>query len=223
MRTDEELVVQLAHGRQEALGALYGRYADLIWRIAAHRLERAVAEDIVQEVFLTVWRSAGAFDPARGTFRPWLLRLARWRILNELRRRRRVPLLAEEADTVVGRLPDEGPGPEERAWQNEYGQVIQSTLAALPAKQRQAVALAFLEGLTHEQVARVLGVPLGTAKTRIRSGLAQLRVGLERAASPRASVTVMRTSTRSSAGDSPPSRKPARVSASMGALAVPGA
>jgi RNA polymerase sigma factor (sigma-70 family) len=90
-RTDEELVVRLAHGHQEGLGALYSRYAALIFHLAAHSLDRGVAEEVVQEVFLTVWRSAHAFDPAQGAFRPWLMRQAHWRILNALRRRNADP------------------------------------------------------------------------------------------------------------------------------------
>ena len=181
-RTDEELVVQLAHGQHEALGALYSRYAALVFHLAAHSLDRGVAEEIVQEVFLTVWRSAHAFDPAQGAFRPWLMRQAHWRILNELRRRKRRPQErtgdSADHDEPFQELPDQEPGPEERAWQEEHGRILRSALQALPPKQRQAVALAFLEDLTHEQVAQALDVPLGTAKTRIRSGLITLRLRL---------------------------------------------
>jgi RNA polymerase sigma factor (sigma-70 family) len=132
-----------------------------------------------------MWRGAGSFDPSQGAFRPWLLRLTHWKILNELRRRRRRP--AEDpgsaADDVDGedrfqRLPDDAPGPEERAWQTEHERIVQSALEQLPPKQRQAIAMAFLQDMTHEQVARALDVPLGTAKTRIRSGLQILRMQL---------------------------------------------
>jgi RNA polymerase sigma factor (sigma-70 family) len=181
--TDEDLMVQLASGQQQALGPLYSRYAGLIFHLAAQSLNRTLAEEVVQEVFLTAWRNAGAFDPAQGAFRPWLMRLAHWRILNELRRRSRRPHdhkanTGEYDQEPLQQVPDEDPGPEERAWRKEHGQIVHSALDALPAKQRQAVALAFLEELTHEQVAQTLDVPLGTAKTRIRSGLASLRVRL---------------------------------------------
>ena len=181
-RTDEELMLELARGRQEALGPLYGRYAGVIFHLAAQSLDRAVAEELVQEVFLTVWRGAGAFDPAQGAFRPWLMRLIHWRIANELRRRRRRPReqasTGEDEEEPFQHVPDQAPGPEERAWQKEFGQILHSALGGLPPKQRQAVTLAFLEDLTHEQVAQALDVPLGTAKTRIRSGLASLRLHL---------------------------------------------
>src|SRR6266550_4018804 len=132
-RSDDELMRELAHGQQEALGPLYSRYAALVFHMAHQSLDRPAAEEIVQEVFLTIWRGAASFDPAQGGFRPWLLRLVHWKILNELRRRRRRP--AEEKAEVSD---------EDR----------------------------------FQQLARALDVPLGTAKTRIRSGLQILRMQL---------------------------------------------
>jgi RNA polymerase sigma-70 factor (ECF subfamily) len=180
-RTDEELIAELAVGRQESLGPLYTRYAAAIFRLAEHSLERAAAEEIVQEVFLAIWRSAPTFDPHQGAFRPWLYQLAHWKILNELRRRRRRPAEqfgSSEEEDVFAQVPDREPGPEERAWQKEHGQIMQSALASLPAMQRQAVTMAFLDDMTHQEVAHALDVPLGTAKTRIRSGLHILRTSL---------------------------------------------
>jgi RNA polymerase sigma-70 factor (ECF subfamily) len=177
-RSDEELMLDLANGQQDALGPLYGRYASLVFQLCAHSLDRAAAEELVQEVFLTIWRGANTFDASQGAFRPWLLRLTHWKILNELRRRRRRPSTADDDDDPLDEMADREPGPEERAWQTEHEHIVKSALAALPPKQRQAIALAFLEDMTHEQVARTLDVPLGTAKTRIRSGLQILRTHL---------------------------------------------
>ena len=169
----------LRRGQEDSLGPLYGRYASLVFQIAVQSLDRAVAEELVQEVFLTVWRGASSFDETQGAFRPWLLRLTHWKILNELRRRRRRPATShDEDDEPLQAVVDNGPGPEERAWQHEHETILKSALAALPPKQRQAIALAFLEDMTHEQVAQALDVPLGTAKTRIRSGLQLLRTHL---------------------------------------------
>ena len=179
-RSDEDLMLDLARGRHDALGPLYGRYAALVYHLGAQSLDQAAAEELVQEVFLTIWRGAASFDATQGLFKPWLLRLAHWKILNELRRRRRQPPLDEGAEEIdpLEFVPDRGPSPEEHASQTEYQLIVKSALDALPPKQRQAIAMAFLEDMTHEQVARALDVPLGTAKTRIRSGLQLLRTNL---------------------------------------------
>jgi RNA polymerase sigma factor (sigma-70 family) len=177
--TDEELLRALAAGRQEVLGPLYARYARLIFSIASQSLDHAVAEEIVQDVFLALWRKADSFDPRQGAVRPWILQLAHWRILNELRRQSRRP--RTEPDTTGDQLsavPDDDPDPAERAWREERRQVLRAALDSLPAAQRQAVSLAFVDELTHEQVAQKLGLPLGTTKTRIRSGLGRMRLQL---------------------------------------------
>jgi RNA polymerase sigma-70 factor (ECF subfamily) len=174
-------MVELAHGHHEALGGLYSRHSRLVLYLALQSLDRAAAEELVQEVFLAIWRGAAAFDPEQGLFRPWLLRLAHWRILSELRRRHRRPMERmgiDEDEDLFQQVLDQAPGPEERAFQKEHRQLVDSALDALPRKQREAVALAFLEDMTHEQVARALDVPLGTAKTRIRTGLYTLRTVL---------------------------------------------
>ena len=178
-QTDEGLMRNLAAGQHEALGPLYSRYASLVFSLGVQSLDRAAAEELVQEVFLTIWRGAGSFDPTQGSFRPWLVRLTHWKILNELRSRRRRPSSFEDRDEdQLQQVIDNEPGPEEYAWRTEHETIVKSALEALPPKQRQAVALAFLEDMTHEQVARTLDVPLGTAKTRIRSGLQILRTHL---------------------------------------------
>jgi RNA polymerase sigma-70 factor (ECF subfamily) len=89
--SDEELMGQLAAGRQDALGPLHGRYASLVFNLAARKLDRATAEEIAQDVFVAVWRKAGTFDPTRGTFRTWVLQIAHFRVINELRQRGRRP------------------------------------------------------------------------------------------------------------------------------------
>src|SRR5215470_6869160 len=89
--TDEELVAELAGGSHAALAELHARYAPLVFGLAARALDRGAAEDLVQEVLVTVWRQAATFDPARGPVRAWLVRIAQSRISNELRRRRRHP------------------------------------------------------------------------------------------------------------------------------------
>jgi RNA polymerase sigma factor (sigma-70 family) len=143
--TDEELMARLAAGQQEPLSLLYARHA-------------------------------ATFDPRLGSFHAWALQIARYRVLNELRQRRRAPREVEDPEGVVlERLPDERPEPAEAAWRAYRASALEAALEALPPPQRVALGLAFFEELTHEQVASVLNVPLGTAKSRIRAGLHQLR------------------------------------------------
>ena len=175
-QTDERLMSELAAGRQEALGPLYSRYARVVFAVASHSLDRAAAEEIVQDVFLTVWRKASVFDPARGAFRPWLLQIAHYRILNELRGRGRRPQAVNDPDGfTLASVPDSGPEPDEIAWRDTVRSTVRSAFDELPARQREALNLAFFEDQTHEQVAEELHLPLGTAKTRIRGGLQKLR------------------------------------------------
>jgi RNA polymerase sigma factor (sigma-70 family) len=177
--SDEQLMSRLAEGHRDALGPLHGRYASLIFDIAARSLGRAAAEEIVQDVFVAVWRKAGLFDPARGSFRPWVLRITHHRVLNELRSRGRRPVVEPDPEGLhLGNAPEPGPGPEETAWLEHRREVVRAAVEALPPPQRQALSLAFLEDLTHQQVADFLDLPLGTAKTRIRAGLQGLRAHL---------------------------------------------
>ena len=174
--SDEELMCQVAGGSAEALGLLHRRFARLILGVAAHTLDRAAAEDLVQEIFLEVWRNADRFDPERGTVRSWILQIAHFRLLNELRRRSRRPEIVPDPEgLVLAGLPADEPGPAEVRWQHHRRAVIHAALNELPRPQREALRLAFLDDLTHEQVAAELDLPLGTAKTRIRAGLKKLR------------------------------------------------
>lgn len=177
--TDEELIARVASGSQEALGRLYSRYARLIFNLAARTLERAAAEEIMQEVFLVVWRRASLFDPRRGTFRSWALQIAHFRVLNELRRRSRQPQLAPDPDhLLVAESADDALPPADRLAADDRRSAVRAALAALPEGQRQALRLAVFEDRTHEQVAAELALPLGTAKTRIRTGMQRLRTTL---------------------------------------------
>jgi RNA polymerase sigma factor (sigma-70 family) len=144
--------------------------------LAARALGRDAAEDLVQDVFLTVWRKADTFDATRGRFRPWIFQIAHNRMLNELRRRRS----AGQADpgSVEWDVSSPDPEPDEVVWREAERAAVRSAVDGLPATQRAALSLAFFRGLTHEQVATELQVPLGTAKTRIRSGLQRLRATL---------------------------------------------
>jgi RNA polymerase sigma-70 factor (ECF subfamily) len=173
---DQELMGALAAGGEEALQPLYARYAPLVFGLASHSLDRATAEEVVQDVFLALWRNASQYDAERGPLRPWLLQIAHFRILNELRRRSRRPQLAlDHEGEQLAALADPDPGPAAAAWSEYRRAAVRRALEILPPAQRQALGLAFFDELTHEQVADVLQLRLGTAKTRIRTGLMKLR------------------------------------------------
>jgi len=174
---DADLMRQVADGSGEALAMLHRRFARPVFRIAAQTLDRAAAEDLVQDVFLAVWRNAARFDPERGTVRAWILQIAHFRLLNELRRRSRHPENGAD-DFVLDGVPAEGVGPPEAVSRRRRRDVLEAALGELTPPQREALGLVFVDDLTHEQAAAELGLPLGTAKTRIRAGLQKLRTSL---------------------------------------------
>jgi RNA polymerase sigma-70 factor (ECF subfamily) len=174
--TDEALMSDLASGQQDAIGLLYARYAPTILGMAAHALGRPTAEDIVQDVFLAIWKNASAYDPERGPVRPWLLQIAHFRIANELRRKSRRPQIQADPDGErLAGIPEPGPGQSEEVWNAYRSSALRRALEELPPPQRQALGLAFFEQLSHDEIASALKLPLGTAKSRIRAGLRALR------------------------------------------------
>ena len=177
---DVELVRRVRKGEEEALQQLHRRYAPLVFHLACRSLDRAAAEEIVQDTFLAVWRRAADFDPARGSFRTWLLSIGHHRMLDELRSRSRRPQASGEQLLDQAALSAEEPHPDETLWLEYQRDAVSGALAALPEPQRAALRLAFFADLTHEEVAKALKVPLGTAKTRIRTGLRLLERHLGR-------------------------------------------
>jgi RNA polymerase sigma-70 factor (ECF subfamily) len=175
--SDETLMSNLVSGQQDAIGLLYARYAPTILGMAAQALGRATAEDIVQEVFLAVWKNAPTYDSKRGPVRPWLLQIAHFRIANELRRKSRRPQIqADPEGERLASLPEPGPGQSEEVWNAYRHSALRRALEELPPPQRQALGLAFFEQLSHDEIASALKLPLGTAKSRIRAGLRTLRL-----------------------------------------------
>jgi RNA polymerase sigma factor (sigma-70 family) len=174
--SDEECMRELTLKKSEALQPLFARYAPLVFHIASQSLGSAGAEDIVQDVFLSVWRKADTFDPRKGAFRSWLLQIAHYRVLNELRARSRRPPIDPEVDSgMLETLPDSDREPLEAAWQSYRQEAVRAAVDRLPPAQRQALSLAFFDELTHDQVAIALNLPLGTVKTRIRAAVQKLR------------------------------------------------
>jgi RNA polymerase sigma factor (sigma-70 family) len=174
--TDEQCVQELVHNRPEALKPLFSRYAPLVFHMAQQSLDPGTAEEIVQDVFLSVWRKSQSYDPKRGAFRPWLMQIAHYRILNELRTRSRRPRLDPDAgDVILEQIKDTRDEPAEAAWQSYRKDAVRKAVDRLPPAQRQALSLAFFDDLSHDQVAVALKLPFGTVKTRIRTAVHKLR------------------------------------------------
>jgi RNA polymerase sigma-70 factor (ECF subfamily) len=168
---DETLMARLAQRDESALRELHRRYAGLVFGIATRYVGTTSAEEVVQDVFVTLWQKHASFDPARGPLRPWLMQIARRRARNA-HRDARVEMARH--DDLTDELAAEDTPPDDAEWHAHRSAVIRAAVDALPDAQRRALSLAFFDELTHEQVARTLGTSLGTAKTRIRLGMKRL-------------------------------------------------
>jgi RNA polymerase sigma-70 factor (ECF subfamily) len=179
--SDERLVAQVARGDQEAFARLYDRYVRRVYVFAAHLLGPGRADDVVQDAFVSLWRSAHRYDHDRGAFASWFMAIARHRVLDELRRRtveQRV-FAAEPVDELLSESADLSPGIDDVVVRGERDAMLRRALAELPAEQRRAVVLAYFAGLTHVEIAAALGWPLGTVKKRLQLGLRKLDALLE--------------------------------------------
>jgi RNA polymerase sigma-70 factor, ECF subfamily len=166
---DYALVSGIRSGDEHAMAQLYDRYSSIVYSVALRVLgDAGAAEDILQEVFLQLWRNPGAFDASRGSLPAWLAVITRNRAIDLLRKRRPE---TEIEDVIVSVEPDLASD----ADRNRALEKIRGTLAGMPQVQRAALEMAFFEGLTHSEIAAKTGEPLGTVKTRIRSGLLLLR------------------------------------------------
>ena len=172
--TDGALIEQIATGERDAFEEIYARFARPVLGLALRRLgDRGRAEDSVQEVFAAVWRSASSYDRARGPGGAWLYTIARNAIVDE-QRRRRAPTVADPPDVVS---PDLTPDQEAEASWNAWR--VHRALETLPEHERAVIDLAYFSGLSQSEIADFLQIPLGTVKTRTRSGLARLAEALE--------------------------------------------
>lgn len=156
-------------GDQSALAELYDRYSSIVYAVALRVLgDTGAAEDVLQEIFLQLWRNPGAFDAARGNLGSWLAVIARNRAIDALRRRRPE---TDIEDVIVSVAPDLAA----QADRSRAAQKVRDVLGTMPASQRSALEMAYFEGMSHSEIAVKTGEPLGTIKTRIRSGLISLR------------------------------------------------
>lgn len=173
--TDEELLQRIALKDKEAFAMLYDRYGRPAYSLACRIVgDGHDAEDVVQEVFLNVWRLARSFDERRGVARSWLLSSVHHRAVDVCRRRRGQPSL--DFPGVDSNHYQSGVGD---VWQgvssNLDRQMVEKALAQLPVEQKQAIELSYFGGYTHREIAEKLNIPLGTVKSRIRMGVERLR------------------------------------------------
>ncbi|EPD62206.1 MULTISPECIES: RNA polymerase sigma factor [unclassified Streptomyces] len=176
---DASLVAGLALGDEQAALAFVRRFQDAVFGLALSvTRDRALAEDVSQEVFVRAWRAAGNYDPRRASALTWLLTITRNAAIDAVRARRPTPVLAETLerllDVTLRSAADTG-DTERLALLTLESERALARLQALPEEQARAVALAVLGGCTAAEVGRHENIPLGTAKTRIRTGLRRLR------------------------------------------------
>ena len=166
---DAILLGRVTRGDEAAMAALYDRYSRVVYSVALRVLRDAsAAEDILQEIFMQIWRQPESFVSARGSLAGWLAVVARNRSIDVLRRKKPTEQVEDVALATPGNLAEEG----ERNIMMQRAKIV---IAQLPPEQRKTLEMAFFDGLTHSEIAEMTGDPLGTVKTRIRSALLVLR------------------------------------------------
>ena len=176
---DEDLMGRVREGDAEAFEIIFDRHADVAFSLAYRMCgRRAMAEDVVQEAFLSLWRSGARYDPTRGSVRAWVLSVVRNRTI-DLFRRDSIRTSKDVADDdAVRRLPAPHSTEQEAQRRDEAAQV-RVALAGLPDDQRKVIELAYFGGFSHSQIAGMLSLPAGTVKGRMRLGLTKLRLSLD--------------------------------------------
>ena len=186
------LLARTALGDRAAFGGLYQRTSGHLLAVVLRiQRDRALAEDLLQEIYVSVWKSAGGFDAARSQPLTWLTHIARNRAIDSLRRARTQPQVDhlhqddDEGDghpDALQQQPDDAPGPLDLLGLASQKRELNACMERLSPPQRQSVALAFFDGLSHAEVAEHLREPLGTVKSWVRRALMTLKTCLERAA-----------------------------------------
>jgi RNA polymerase sigma-70 factor (ECF subfamily) len=170
------LIERVMAGDESALSAIYDRYSAMLFGMLIRVLEdRGAAEEVLQDLFLQLWRNAGQFDASRGSLPAWLMVIGRNRAISRLRGRRDCELLEEkDGDYAINFASAQNI--EDEAVRTELARSVTAALAKLPAEQRRAVELAYFEGMTQSEIADRTGCPLGTVKTRVRTAMQSLKL-----------------------------------------------
>ncbi len=178
--SDEALLAGMAVRDQAAAVTFTRRYQRRVFGLAySMTSDPGVAEDVAQEAMIRVWRHAPVFDPRRGSVTSWVLTITRNLAIDALRLRRAVP--TDPDDFAATALASSEHNPEDAVRRGDVRQTVRAALTVLPDEQRRAVVLAAVYGRTALEISESEGIPLGTAKTRIRTGLIRLRAAVERA------------------------------------------
>ena len=166
---DATLLALVQRGDEQAMAALFDRYSKVVYSVALRVLrDPASAEDVLQEIFMQIWRNPESFVATRGSLGGWLAVVSRNRSIDGLRRKRPTESVDDIALPSPYNLADE-------AERNSMMEKARGAIVLLPVEQRKTLEMAFFDGLTHSEIAEMTGDPLGTVKTRIRSGLLSLR------------------------------------------------
>lgn len=172
--SDGEAITRLAAGDKAAFELLYDRHSRAAYGLALRILgDPEAAQDAVQDAFLTLWRQAATYGEERGAVRSWLLAIVHHRAIDMVRRRSYREDRQQGIDDVT--LPPDGVDTWEQARQNIEGEQVREALLQLPPDQQRSITLAYFNGYTHDEIARQLGVPLGTVKGRLRIGMQKMR------------------------------------------------
>ena len=173
---DEELMPLIGAKDPEAFEVFYDRHGGVAYSLAYRIVgEKAAAEDVTQEAFISIWKSGARFDRARGSVRSWMLSIVRNRAIDALRSRAgKAPKLTFDDDAVLEQRPSEELT-EEAAMRNETAGELRGALEELPGDQSKVIELAYFGGFSQSEISRMLGVPLGTVKGRMRLGLEKIR------------------------------------------------
>jgi len=179
--TDEALMKGIKNRKQDALEELYGRYGKTLKAVITHVVhEEAEADDVLQEIFLQIWREASHYSPHAGKPLGWVVTLARRRAIDRLRRRQAYCRAKDRFEEQIEKQP--------ASWKHnriekdlcraDLRKFLERQMRNLPAYQRKALELSFFEGLSHREIATMTGTPLGTVKTRLELGLRKLTNGI---------------------------------------------
>jgi len=171
--TDGDLLEAIARGDEHSLASLYDRYHRLAFSLALRVVnDRGRAEDVVQDAFLSVWRKAGSYSLGRGSVKTWLTSIVRNRAIDVVRARRESD--GDDEAVLLG-LRDSSPSVIEQVTASLDRDTVRAAITVLPLEQRKAIAMAYFEGRSHSEIAGMIGLPLGTVKSRIRLGMHRLR------------------------------------------------